>query len=99
VFHGPVEGVSVGQDDDMVTIELKWVAQMGLPGSSESGKWKKAPDANKKIVFPNLIVPFLIEDTPEKGKRVRFGFNLIYLNAIEGVDPKTVKGLDLAPLA
>lgn len=99
VYHGPVEKVSVGQNDDLVTIELKWVAQMGLPGSPTFGEWTKAPDANKMIIFPNLIVPFLIEETPEKGKRVRFGYNLIYINAIEGVDPKTVKGLDLTPPA
>ncbi len=97
VYHGPVDKVVVDDGSDMVTITLKWVAKMGMPGRPGFGEWEKAPDEAKTIAFPNLIVPFTVEETPEKGKRLRFGYNLIYLTEVEGVDPKKVKGLELPP--
>ena len=95
VYHGPVDKVVVDDGSDMVVITLKWAAQMGLPGRPGFGEWEKAPDKAKTIVFPNLMMPFTVEETPDKGKRLRFGDSLIYLDEVEGVDPKKVKGLDL----
>ena len=96
VFHGPIEKVEVNEND-FVILTSKWVAQMPLPGNKGFGKWKKAPDEQKTQIFPNLIVPFVIEDgSPEKGKRIRFAnFNIIYINEIQGIDPSNVKGLKI----
>jgi len=78
VYHGPVESIQV-DEMDFVHIHFKWIAKMGTPGKAGFGKWVKAEDKNKEQVFPNLIVPFVVESTPEKGDRIRFNFNIIYL--------------------
>jgi len=40
------------------------------------------------------VVPFVIEDTPNKGPRVRFaGTNILYFNEVEGLNPARVEGL------
>ncbi len=90
VFHGPVEELSV--KEDMVTIRLKWVAQMGLMGRSGFGTWTRAGDEFKTIVFPNLTIPFVVEPT-EKGKRIRFGFHLIYLEPQEESDARILSAI------
>lgn len=98
VFHGPVERVSI-DEDDFVRIQLKWAAEMGLIGTSTFGTWKYNPDL-KEVTFPNLVVPFVLENTPEKGRRVRFKVvNIIYLNKVEGIDPVNVEGFPAEKLA
>jgi hypothetical protein len=86
VYHGDVESIGIVSQGTVV-ITLKWVLQMGTPGSSEYGKWKQAPEALKRIVFPNYLIPFVIEGTPEKGRRIRFGLNIIYLATKSSLDP------------
>ena len=93
VIHGPIESILVDKDD-FVQIQLKWAAKMGAMGTPTFMKWVNSPE-NKTMSFPNLVVPFVIEDTPEKGKRIRFGFNILYINPVEGLDPKKVEGLEL----
>jgi hypothetical protein len=92
VVHGPIESVELG-DDDIVIIKLKWTAEMKKENGIPTFEWKAM--TNKPFAFPNLTVPFVIEETPEKGPRVRFGLNILYLNAVEGLDPATVEGLEL----
>lgn len=85
VFHGPVESVLIDEEDDVI-ISLKWVAQMGLPGKGGCGRWVKADDRYKKWIIPNLVVPFLYQNT-ERGKRIVFqgayGTHLLYLDEVE----------------
>jgi hypothetical protein len=93
-LHGPVESVKI-DDMDFVAINVKWAAkiklgEMGLP----SGEWEAVSSTPMVIaLFPNFAVPFEFEDTPEKGPRVRFGLNILYLDEVEGLDPSKVKGL------
>lgn len=94
IFHGPIDTIEV-DEMDFVRITLKWVAQMGMPGEDSFGSWEKAPDEAKETVFPNIVVPFVIQNTPAKGRRICFGLNIIYIDAIEGIDPSEVRGLDL----
>lgn len=92
VIHGPVERVFI-DDGDFVHIELKWCAQMGLPGTPTFGRWKYKPDL-KDVTFPNLIAPFELQETPQKGKRICFScVNLLYLERVEGLNPAQVEGL------
>lgn len=84
VLHGPIESIRI-TDEDFVEIRLKWAATMELHQTGiPSDKWQKASDTQKTILFPNLVVPFEFEQTPEKGPRVRFGFNILYLNEVGG---------------
>jgi hypothetical protein len=79
VYHGPVEKISIDPEDNVI-IELKWVAQMGLRQTEGFGIWKKCEKGHNTIPFPNFMVEFVIEPTPEKGHRIRFGMgNIIYL--------------------
>ncbi|MEK7584497.1 MAG: hypothetical protein AAB490_04580 [Patescibacteria group bacterium] len=95
VYHGPIESIEVDAND-FVHIRLTWVAETKAPlAPGFDGKWRKASDEEREIVFPNLIVPFIFERTESKGPRVRFGYNLLYLNAVPGVDPTRVEGLQL----
>jgi len=97
VFHGPVERVSI-DEGDFVRIQLKWAAEMGLPDTSTFGTWKYYPDL-KEVTFPNLVVPFILESTPEKGRRVRFKrLNILYLDKVEGIDPANIKGFPVEKL-
>src|SRR5690349_21471272 len=75
VIHGPVESVII-DDNDNVVITLKWAAEMPYVGKPGFGTWKNAPQ-HKKMSFPNLMADFVIEDTPNKGPRVRFGLNIM----------------------
>jgi len=97
ILRGPVEEVSIDEEDN-VLIQLKWAATMPTPGDPGFGEWTLSPI--KVITFPNLVQPFVIEDTPEKGKRVRFNVNILYLEKTGegGLDPARVKGLDLTSL-
>lgn len=94
-IHGPLKDISI-DEMDFVQIELKWAAQIklgeyGVP----SGEWE-AFDTTK-FQFPNLIVPFIIEDTEVKGGRVRWGVgSLIYFDEVEdNVDPTKIAGLKM----
>lgn len=93
ILHGPIESVSIDRFD-MVHIKLKWAATMAPPGKPGFGEWRSAPK-RREVVFPNLVVPFVFEQTPQKGERVRFGLNILYLDAIKGLDPAKVEGLNL----
>lgn len=95
VFHGPVDKIEI-TDEDFVRILYKWVAQNGTLESGKFGEWVKAPDEHKLLVFPNLMVPFRIENTLEKGKRIRFlSLNIIYIDDVHStVTPDKVKDLD-----
>ena len=91
--HGPLKDINIDLDD-FVTIELKWaakieLAEFGVP----SGEWEAHDTMSFR--FPNLAVPFVIEDTPHKGERVRWGVgSLIYFGEVEdNVDPTKIKGL------
>jgi len=97
VVHGPVESVTV-DEDDIVHIKLKWAAQMGLPGASGFGAWKFAPDKTE-FTFPNLMFQFRVQDTPSKGRRLLFGgFQIMYLETQSGLDTAKIEGF-VAPEA
>jgi len=92
IIHGPIESVSI-DEFDMVHIKLNWAAKMGTPGTETFGKWVNSPE-DTEVVFPNLVVPFDFQDT-EKGRRVVFGSNILYIPLVEGIDPERVDGLEL----
>ena len=93
VIHGPVESLKVNEDD-MVVITLKWAARSAPLDKPGFGKWKNSPE-DREVIFPNVVVPYVIESTPEKGERVRFGLSMLYFDAVEGLDPARVQGLEL----
>ncbi len=97
--YGPVQAVTV-DDNDTVHIETKWAIKRGL---GELGipvtEWEVVSNTPTDFIqFPNLMVPFQIEDTPEKGPRVRFGMSIIYFNDVHKVNPSEVEGLQLATM-
>jgi hypothetical protein len=97
VIRGPLESITV-DDHDNVVIKLKWAARMPTPGNPGFGTWEVAADEYRIISFPNLVMPYVVEDTPEKGRRVRFGLNILYLEStpeVNTLDPKRVNGLKL----
>jgi hypothetical protein len=93
-IHGPIESVTIDNRTDYVLITLAWRASMPLSENGvPNGKWTKAEN-DTPITFPNLVIPFVIEETGgEKGPRIRFGLNILYLNPITGLDPSSVEGL------
>lgn len=93
VIHGPIESILIDAFD-VVRIKLKWAAKMGTLGTPTFMKWESLPK-DIEIVFPNLVVPFVFENTPSKGKRVRFGINILYIDKVAGLDPSLVKGLEV----
>ena len=99
--YGPVKSVRVNEENGFVEIEAKWVAKrplgnMGIPTGDV--KWSVVSSVPALIVvFPNLMVPFDLEDIPEKGPRVRFGLSVLYFNDVQKVDPSEVEGLQLVP--
>ncbi len=95
ILHGPIESVSVDKFDK-VHIKLKWAATTVPPGKPGFGKWRSTPE-QKEVIFHNLMLPFVFEPTPDRGERVRFGLNILYLGNIEGLDPAKVEGLNLTP--
>jgi hypothetical protein len=95
VIHGPIESIQITNTND-VEIRLKWAATIELNQSClPIGSWRKGPDNSKIVIFPNFVIPFEIEETPEKGPRVRFGTNILYIDEIKGLDPKRVEGLNI----
>src|SRR3989344_716 len=93
VIHGPVESLKVNEDD-MVVITLKWAARSAPLDKPGFGKWKTSPE-DREVIFPNVVVPYVIETTPEKGERVRFGLSMLYFDPVPGLDPAKVQGLEL----
>ena len=95
MFHGPLESIVV-DDDDNVVIKMRWVAQMPAMGQPGFGTWVYPADqaAMRVVTFPNFVVPFMIERTPEKGFRARFGLNMVYFDKerADGIDPRQVQG-------
>jgi len=83
LVHGPVESVTI-DENDLVHIKMAWAGTKPLipPGIPDpNADWKKAKD--DEVVFPNLAVSFVVESTPDKGDRVRFGQNIIYIEPVE----------------
>lgn len=96
-IYGPIDTVNV-TGEDWVELKVKWVIKrqlgdMGIPIS----EWQVVSNMPTNIAeFPNHMVPFEIEETPNKGLRARFGLNIIYFDPVEKVDPSKVNGLQLA---
>lgn len=88
VLHGPVESITLLDHDETVSIKMKWIAQMGLPGRPDFGKWVKAPIEKNEFIFPNYLIPFVVEPTEEKGDRIRFDLNIIYIEPTEESDTR-----------
>jgi hypothetical protein len=63
---------------------------MPLLNGIPNGEWVAA--SSEPVIFPNLMVPYEEEST-EKGPRIRFGLNILYLNEVESLDPARVRGL------
>jgi hypothetical protein len=99
VVYGPIESVRVDGGDD-VEVKVRWaikrpINEFGIP--TRGGKWEVVSNEPTILVaFPNFVVPFEIDNTPEKGPRARFGLNIIYFDDVQKVDPSTVEGLKLA---
>ncbi len=92
VIHGPIASMSI-DEMDWVVITLKWAARMPYPGQLGCGTWKSSPE-DKTVRFPNFMLPFVVELTPEKGPRVRFAAtNILYFSNVPGLDPSKVEGL------
>ncbi|MFA6475857.1 MAG: hypothetical protein WCV68_00425 [Candidatus Paceibacterota bacterium] len=93
VLRGPVKSITLS-DEGLVSIDLWWAAEMPVMGEEGFGIWHAS---NKRhFGFPNFALPYVIEDTPEKGERIRFGISLIYLERLEGentLDVRKVNGL------
>lgn len=96
-IHGPLEKIEI-DDRDWVVVTLKWRAQVTLgPRGVPNGDWVAVAN-DLPIIFSNLTVPYEIEEIPGKGPRVRFGLNILYLNAVEGLDPSRIVGFgSIAP--
>ena len=95
VLHGPIHSVRMGLGGNFV-IELKWAARVATgPGGLPRGEWEV--ESMPTVVIPTFF-GYVVEDTPEKGLRVRFAeISLLYLDAESGLDPARVKGLVLPP--
>jgi len=101
VIHGPIQEVRV-DDMDNLHIITKWLVRMSLDdmGIPITGKWEVMSQGPKDLgPWPTFMLPYVIENTPEKGPRVRFGTNILYLEMVEGVDPSTVEGLEAVETA
>lgn len=96
VYHGPIEKVKVNVED-VVEIHFRWLATASLNEfSMPDSDWKVAPSNMNPIILHNTMTPFVVEQTPEKGPRVRFGLNILYLNEVEGIHPSKVEGLEVS---
>lgn len=94
--YGPVERILVTPHDNVVIV-LKWTAARELgPVGIPTGDWRyRAVSCTPTMVtFPNGIIPFELQMTPEKGKRVMFGMNIIYIDPVEKITPEDVVGFD-----
>jgi hypothetical protein len=96
VFNGPVERTWIDDDTDLVHIKLVWVAQMPYPGQPGFGKWQKGPADKLEMIFPNFVVPYIIQPSDEKGDRALFaGGCLLYLeDRGMHLKPESVEGLE-----
>jgi hypothetical protein len=81
--YGPVERVEI--KEEVVEIHVKWAArrplgEYGIP----CGKWEVlSREPTVLTSFPNEIVPYVIEPTPEKGDRVRFDtYSILYFDDV-----------------
>jgi hypothetical protein len=93
ILHGPVQNIEI-DEENLVCINLKWAAFMFYRDGTPTKRWQALP-SKKPITFPNMKVPFVIEETPGKGQCARFGLNVLYFDPVEGVDPSQVEGMDL----
>lgn len=94
--HGPLESIEI-DDNDLVVIKLRWRAEvkLGPPPGLPIEDWRAVAN-DEPIIFPNFMVPFVIENTQSKGPRVRFaGTSILYIDKVEGLDPRRVVGLAL----
>ncbi len=98
-IYGPIESLSV-DDSDFVVIKVRWsikrkLGEHGIP----PGDWEVISNVPCILVlFPNLIIPFEIEETPNKGPRVRFRSNVLYFNDVHKVYVSDVEGLHPVPV-
>ncbi len=81
---GVIESIEIDEGDNVViTLSNSGCfpldPQMGLPDFEKVWIENETP----QLSFPNFMVPFSIQNTPEKGKRVMFGLNLFYLENTE----------------
>ena len=95
VYNGKIESIRI-TDGDNVEIKLRWIASMPYMGQDGFGTWTKVEDERMLTqLFPNLMVPYVIEDTPDKGERVRFGTaNILYFEDRDNLDPSTIEGME-----
>jgi hypothetical protein len=95
MYHGPVKELRVDREEDMVEIHFHWLATVPLgPIGIPTGEWEVAPPAANPVRFPNLVLPYEVEGT-EKGPRIRFGLNIMYVKEVQGLPPERVRGLVL----
>ncbi len=83
IYYGPVDRVEV--IDDNVEIFVQWAAKKQLDRHGiPVGKWEvTSREPSRLIKIPNNTAPFVIESTPEKGDRVRFGMvNILYFDQV-----------------
>lgn len=96
IVRGPIKKLTITEFDS-VLIELKWAAEMPTMGEEGFGTWKAS---DKRVFsFPNLVLPYVIETTPEKGDRIRFGVSILFVKRLEGVntlDVTKINGLTCA---
>jgi len=96
-IYGPIKSINITEADN-VQIVVEWaikrpLGKYGIPVGE--GKWEVVSQIPLTLMmFPNLVVPFVIENIPEMGDRVRFAdFNILYFNVIEKVSSSDVEGL------
>lgn len=95
IIRGPIKSLTVNGNDSVV-VELEWAAEMPQPGQEGFGTWKVSTKTT--FSFPNLVMPYVVEETPEKGDRIRMGTTIFYIERLEGIntlDPTKVEGLKL----
>ena len=98
VIYGPVESLRV-DNEGWIELKVKWAIKRRLNeyAAPVDEKWEVV--SNTPIIlarFLNFAVSYQIEDTGERGQRVQFGMNVIYINNIQKVDPREVEGLHIA---
>lgn len=83
IIRGPIKTILVDKRD-YVVVELEWAAEMPKPGERGFGTWRMSNETTFR--FPNFVVPYVLEDTPEKGDRIRFGTCFMFMKRLEGVN-------------
>lgn len=96
--YGPISRVAFLPDTDSVGIWVKWAAEVPLgEHGRHSNDWRAVDRDSSEplLVIPNLVVPFVIEPTVEKGDRVRFGgTSILFIDPVEKLKPEDVEGLE-----